>query len=250
MDWSEYLNQQLTETLKKKVVIRNSKKVYKWVSSDPDKYDVVRDKNGNFHEVPRDKALDKKKSLIAKVVQKTAKSKGKAKRAASFKARERVGLEYNKEMPDIVRSRGPGGHVPGGPMKEATLNEAPHSYLYSDDAGDHIWDFYAEIRNDCSWLLDVVSIYQDRKLMTQDGGAQENEELLDIPEEALPEITDNLMYNIEFLLIAAKDFVRAPMDIKNKFKNGIPVKLFDALKPYIDKMQRKTPLSDYQDDNK
>lgn len=250
MDFQQYLERELTETLKKKIVIRNGKRKKKWVTTNPEKYDIVCDNEGNPREVPKNKALDKKKSLIAKVVQKVAKNKGKAKRKASFNARKRMNIEYNKELPDIVRSRGPGGHVPGGPMKESFLNEAPHTYLYSDDEKDHIWDFYAEIRNDCSWLLDVVSIYRDHKLMTVDGGKQEDEDVLDIPEEALPEITDNLMFNIEFLLIAAKDFVRAPEDIKNLFKNNIPAKLYNALKPYIDKMYRKTPLSDYQDDNK
>lgn len=248
MDLAQYLDRELTETLKKKIVIRDGKRKIKWVSSKPDKYDIVYDDNDRPHEVPKDKALDRKKHLIAMIVQKTAKNKGKAQRKASFKMRARLGLEYNKELPDIVRSRGPGGHIQGGPMKEQTLNEAPHSYLWSDDAGDHIWDFYAEIRNDCSWLLDVVSIYKDHKLVTQVAGKQEDADVLDIPDEAISEITDNLMYNIEFLLIAAKDFVRAPADIKRLFLDNVPAKLVDALKPYIEKMQRKTPLSDYMDD--
>lgn len=249
MTLSDLLNDCLTEALKKKYVVRNGKRVAKWVTSKKDKYKVEYDANGQPKEV-RITAGERRRRRMG---QKKGKLKRKAKvglielrRRKSFIARRNAGMAYNKKLPDIVLSRGPNGKMPSAkpktlyPVRESTLNESPHSYLFSDNEGyDYFWDFYSELAGGYEWLRQVIDIYTKHEIVSIEKDANNSEygDVIEIPKEYLAEITENLVSNLEFLCVAAKDFVDAPKELRNRFMNAIPAKLFVAMQPYIRKME-------------
>lgn len=102
---------ELDESLKKKFVVRNGKKVAKWKTTKAGKYRVEYDENGK----PREVRITAKERINRKKGQKKGKIKRKAKiasiekkRKRSFIARKNVGLgSYNLKFPDQVQNRKP-----------------------------------------------------------------------------------------------------------------------------------------------
>ena len=238
----------LNEALRVKWVIRKGKRKKKYVTTRKGKYRVEYDANGMPHE-KRITATERRKRKFG---QRRGKLKRKAriglielKRKKSFIARRNMGMQYNKKIPDVVLSRGPGGHVVQGPknndktihpkLKESLLQEAPHSYLFTDENGeDFVWDFYAEFVKDSSWLEQVIDIYTKRQLICIRPDKKSDEaDLYGFDNDILDQITDNLAYNIEFLNMAADAFVDADKDLQDRFRDSVPAKLFTAMLPMI-----------------
>lgn len=117
MNWKDYISdseqileesvQELDEKLVMKPVIRDGKKIKHWVTNKPG-YRVQYDKNHQPREV-KISAAEKKNRKLA---QKKAAAKRKSemnllqkKRLKSFKIRDQLHLDYDKENPDIVTAR-------------------------------------------------------------------------------------------------------------------------------------------------
>ena len=240
----------LNEALRIKWVVRNGKRVKKWVTTKKGRYRVAYDENGNPKEV-RITATERRKRKIG---QRRGKLKRKSriglielKRRRSFIARRNAGLQhYNKKLPDIVFSRGPDGHLPKfqGPddertihpnMKESLLLEAPHSYLFTDENGnDWCFDFFSELVNDSSWLGQVIDIYTKNELVSINPDYREQGgEIYEIDDDIKAQITDNLIDNIEFINMAAHDYVLADDALQIRFRNSVPAKLYAKMLPMI-----------------
>lgn len=249
MNLEEYCEQELSEALKVKYVVRNGKRKKKWVTTKKGKYRVEYE-NGQ----PKEVRITAGERRRRKIGQRKGKLKRKAKvgiielrRRKSFIARRNAGMAYNKKIPDIVTSRGPNGHIPDvdkiktlHPVRESYLMESPHSYLFSDDEGnDYFWDFYSEIAGGYEWLQQVIDIYTKHEIVSLEKDANNSEygDVIEIPPEYISEITENLVSNLEFLCVAAKDFIDAPKDVQNAFMDKVPAKLFMAMQPYIRKME-------------
>lgn len=246
--FENYCDHEISEALKVKYVVRNGKRKKKWITTKRDKYKVEY-KNGQ----PKEVRITSGERRRRKLGQRKGKLKRKAKvglielrRRKSFIARRNAGMAYNKKLPDIVLSRGPNGKIPSTkpktlyPVRESVLNESPHSYLFSDNEGyDYFWDFYSELAGGYEWLQQVIDIYTKREIVSIEKDANNSEygDVIEIPKEYLSEITENLVSNLEFLCVAAKDFVDAPKELRNRFMNAIPAKLFVAMQPYIRKME-------------
>lgn len=251
MNFEDYLDTELTEALKKKYVVRHGKRISKWVSNRKNKYKVVYDASGKPMEV-RLTAAERRKRRMG---QKRGKLKRKSKmgiielrRKKSFIARRNNGMQYNKKVPDIVASRGPDGRIGGTPgpkrlhpANESFLFESPHSFLFSAGDVDYCWDFYAEAVNDGTWLEQVLDIYKNHKLITlvKDANNKDVGEIIEIPADALYEITDNLFYNIEFINTAAKDWHLCPAELKVELENYLPMKLYKAIIMQAEKWANK-----------
>ena len=265
MNLEEYCEQELSEALKVKYVVRNGKRKKKWVTTKKGKYRVEYE-NGQ----PKEVRITAGERRRRKIGQRKGKLKRKAKvgiielrRRKSFIARRNAGMAYNKKIPDIVTSRGPDGHLADTPeakklrdmnlgagnfighhklhpVRESYLMESPHSYLFSDDEGnDYFWDFYSEIAGGYEWLQQIIDIYTKHEIVSLEKDANNSEygDVIEIPPEYISEITENLVSNLEFLCVAAKDFVDAPKDVQNAFMDKVPAKLFMAMQPYIRKME-------------
>lgn len=245
MNFEEYCN----EALKVKYVVRNGKRKKKWVTTKKGKYKVEYE-NGR----PKEVRITAGERRRRKLGQRKGKLKRKAKvgiielrRRKSFVARRNAGMAYNKKIPDIVLSRGPDGHIGGKPgprtlhpANESYLVEAPHAYLFTDNEGnDYFWDFYSELNNDYTWLEQIVDIYTKHELISLKPDANNSEygDVIEFGPEYLDEITQNLMFNLAFVSTAAHDFVYAPKEIQDKFRDNIPAKLFTAIQPYIRKYE-------------
>lgn len=249
MIFEEYVNQEINEALKVKYVVRNGKRKKKWVTTKKGKYRVEY-VNGQ----PKEVRITASERRRRKLGQRKGKLKRKAKigvielkRRKSFIARRNAGMAYNKKIPDIVTSRGPDGHIPDAakprtlhPVREAMLYESPHSYLFSDELGnDYFWDFYSEIAGGYEWLQQIIDIYTKHEIISIEKNANNSEygDIIEIPAEYISEITENLISNLEFLCVAAKDFIDAPKEMQYAFMNKVPAKLFMAMQPYIRKME-------------
>lgn len=251
MNFEDYLDTELTEALKTKYVVRDGKRKKKWVTTKKGKYKVVYDASGKPMEV-RLTAAERRKRRMG---QKRGKLKRKSKmgiielrRKKSFIARRNNGMQYNKNVPDIVASRGPDGRIGGTPgpkrlhpANESFLFESPHSFLFSAGDVDYCWDFYAEAVNDGTWLEQVLDIYKNHKLITlvKDANNKDVGEIIEIPTDALYEITDNLFYNIEFINTAAKDWHLCPAELKVELENYLPMKLYKAIIMQAEKWANK-----------
>lgn len=245
------LESDISESLKKKYVIRAGKRVSKWISTKKTKYKVVYDASGKPMEVRLTAAERRKRKMGQKHGQLKRKSKLgmiELRRKKSFIARRNNGMQYNKKVPDIVASRGPDGRIGGTPgpkrlhpANESFLFESPHSFLFSDGDIDYCWDFYAEAVNDGTWLEQILDIYKNHKLITlvKDANNKDAGEVIEIPADALYDITDNLFYNIEFINTAAKDWSICPAELKVELENYLPLKLFRAITDAAEKMANK-----------
>lgn len=252
MNLDEYA---LQEALRVKYVVRNGKRVKKWVTTRKGKYRVEYDENGKPREV-RITATERRKRKLGqrrgKLKRLAKMGRIELKRKKSFITRRNIGMQYNKKLPDIVTARGPNGRVSGAPtgapkmdtlhpVKESLILEAPHAYLFSDADNDYCWDFYAETIPDSSWLEQVIDIYTKRQIITiNPEGSNPNEgELNGLSDEHIEDITENLMYSLEFINYAADAFVNADEDLKERFRNSVPAKLFDAMLPMINSLTVK-----------
>lgn len=243
---SDYM---LNETLRVKWVVRNGKRKKKFVSTKKGQYRVEYDSAGNPHEV-RITAAERRR-------RKMGQRKGKLKRLAkvgviemkrkkSFVARKNQGMQYNKKLPDVVLSRGPGGHVPSKPMtlhptNESLLCEAPHALLFTDGTGkEWYWDFYAELVDDSSWLEQIIDIYTKHEIISLNPDHSSAATIYNMSDTIVDEITDNLIdAGMIFANMVALAYVKADDDLKERFRNSIPAKLFNTFIPYINKYEVK-----------
>lgn len=249
MNFADYCEQELSEALKVKYVVRNGKRKKKWVTTKKGKYKVEYE-DGR----PKEVRITASERRRRKLGQRKGKLKRKAKigiielrRRKSFVARRNAGMAYNKKIPDVILSRGPDGKIGGipgprtlHPANESYLMEAPHAYLFTDNEdNDYFWDFYSEINNDSTWLNQIVDIYTKHEIISLKPDANNSGygDIIEIGEEYLPEITQNLMFNLPFLTTAAYDFVHAPKEIQDRFRDNVPAKLFAAIQPYIRKYE-------------
>ena len=137
MKWAEYIEnaneiieeQDLTldERLVKKEMIRDRKRIKKWVSTKPG-WKVEYDKN----HMPREVKISATEKKNRKLAQQKAKRKRKAKekfsqklRLSSFKKRDSLGLDYDKKNPALVTAREEGKKIPSdikGALKQKLDN--------------------------------------------------------------------------------------------------------------------------------
>ena len=122
MNWAEYLENAneiiedehlpLDEKLVQKVIVRDKQRVKKWVSSKVG-WRVEFDKN----HIPREVKISATEEKNRKLAQQKAKNKRKnplyqKKRLKSFKKRDQIGLDYDKENPDVNTAREKNQKVP------------------------------------------------------------------------------------------------------------------------------------------
>ena len=243
---SDYM---LNETLRVKWVVRNGKRKKKYITTKKGTHRVEYDSAGNPHEV-RITAAERRR-------RKMGQRKGKLKRMAkvgviemkrkkSFVARKNQGMQYNKKLPDIVTARGPGGHIPSKPMalhptNESLLCEAPHALLFTDGTGkEWYWDFYAELVDDSSWLEQIIDIYTKHQIISLNPDHSSAATIYNMSDTIVDEITDNLIdAGMIFANMVAMAYVKADDDLKERFRNSVPAKLFNTFIPYINKYEAK-----------
>lgn len=122
MNWAEYLENAneiiedkhlpLDEKLVQKVIVRDKQRVKKWISTKVG-WRVEFDKN----HIPREVKISATEEKNRKLAQQKAKNKRKnplyqKKRLKSFKKRDQIGLDYDKENPDINTAREKNQKVP------------------------------------------------------------------------------------------------------------------------------------------
>jgi hypothetical protein len=118
MTWKEYIDNAekvltehenaINERLVKKSVVRDGKKITHWVSTKPN-CRVQFDKNHN----PKEHIItptERKRRELAQRLKGKVERQGQMKniqkqRLKSFKQRDMLGIDYNKEIPDIVNNR-------------------------------------------------------------------------------------------------------------------------------------------------
>ena len=243
---SDYM---INESLRVKWVVRNGKRKKKWITTKKEHYRVEYDSAGNPHEV-RITAAERRRRKLGQ-------RKGKLKRLAkvgviemkrkkSFVARKNQGMQYNKKLPDIVLSRGPGGHIPSlpktiHPTNESLLCEAPHSLLFTDGTGkEWYWDFYAELVDDSSWLEQIIDIYTKHQIISLNPDHASAATIYNMSDGIVDEITDNLIdAGMIFASMVAQAYVKADPDLKERFRNSVPAKLFNTFIPYINRYEVK-----------
>ena len=239
----------LNEALRVKWVVRNGKRKKKYVTTKKGTHRVEYDAQGNPHE-KRITASERRKRKLGQ-------KKGKLKRLAkigtielkrkkSFITRRNQGMNYNKKIPDIVVARGPDGHKAAGPQtlhptNESLLCEAPHALLFTDGTGkEWYWDFYAELVDDSSWLEQIIDIYTKHQIISLNPNQSSAATIYNISDGIIDDITDNLMdAGMIFNNMVAYAFVTADEDLKERFRNSIPAKLFNVFIPYIQKYEQK-----------
>lgn len=124
MNWAEYIENAdeivedhdlaLDERLVKKEMVRDRQRIKKWVSTKPG-WKVEYDKN----HMPREVKISATEKKNRRLAQQKAKRKRKAKekfsqklRQMSFKKRDSLGLDYDKENPALVTAREEGKKIP------------------------------------------------------------------------------------------------------------------------------------------
>jgi len=229
----------LLEALKKKMVVRDGKRVEKWTTTNKEDFRVEYDANGKPKEVritAEERRNREKGQKSGKLKRKAQQGNIQAKRKRSFRVRKNSKLGYNKDNPEIIRSRGKDGKI------EESLKlilESPHSYLF----GDYVWDFYAEVNDDSSWLQQIVDIYKDRKLVSVvDGDKSNNREsgnIIRIGDSDIEEITNNLMFNLSFIATAGKDYLSASEELKKEMDKYIPREFLLQIKHMANKIAEK-----------
>ena len=132
MNWAEYLENAdeiiedesltLDEKLVQKVIVRDKQRVKKWVSTKVG-WRVEFDKN----HIPREVKISATEEKNRKLAQQKAKNKRKnplyqKRRLKSFKKRDQIGLDYDKENPDINTAREKNQKVPSD-IKGALLQK-------------------------------------------------------------------------------------------------------------------------------
>lgn len=132
MNWAEYLENAdeiiedesltLDEKLVQKVIVRDKQRVKKWVSTKVG-WRVEFDKN----HIPREVKISATEEKNRKLAQQKAKNKRKnplyqKRRLKSFKKRDQIGLDYDKENPDVNTAREKNQKVPSD-IKGALLQK-------------------------------------------------------------------------------------------------------------------------------
>lgn len=132
MNWAEYLENAdeiiedesltLDEKLVQKVIVRDKQRVKKWVSTKVG-WRVEFDKN----HIPREVKISATEEKNRKLAQQKAKNKRKnplyqKKRLKSFKKRDQLSLDYDKENPDVNTAREKNQKVPSD-IKGALLQK-------------------------------------------------------------------------------------------------------------------------------
>lgn len=132
MNWAEYLENAneiiedesltLDEKLVQKVIVRDKQRVKKWISTKVG-WRVEFDKN----HIPREVKISATEEKNRKLAQQKAKNKRKnplyqKKRLKSFKKRDQIGLDYDKENPDVNTAREKNQKVPSD-IKGALLQK-------------------------------------------------------------------------------------------------------------------------------
>lgn len=144
MNWAEYLENAdeiiedesltLDEKLVQKVIVRDKQRVKKWVSTKVG-WRVEFDKN----HIPREVKISATEEKNRKLAQQKAKNKRKnplyqKRRLKSFKKRDQIGLDYDKENPDVNTAREKNQKVPSdikGALKQKleTIKNKLHDRL-------------------------------------------------------------------------------------------------------------------------
>lgn len=235
MNFEQYID----EALKVKYVVRKNKKVKKWKTTRPGKYRVEYDANGKPREVRitaterRNRKLGQRKGKIKRAAKKNIIE---LKRKKSFKARQNMGLAYNKKLPDIVQDRKPyipkpktangekflapkfEGYCDGFQdyLEENILLEWPEGIIWSDETKgiDIGWDFCSEATpEDGEWLYQLVTLYkygymetyrEDRNQPANEDGLISNPHI-EFSSSQIADITDNLCLDWGFIKQANND---------------------------------------------
>lgn len=144
MNWAEYLENAdeiiedesltLDEKLVQKVIVRDKQRVKKWITTKVG-WRVQYDKN----HIPREVKISATEEKNRKLAQQKAKNKRKnplyqKRRLKSFKKRDQIGLDYDKENPDINTAREKNQKVPSdikGALKQKleTIKNKLHDRL-------------------------------------------------------------------------------------------------------------------------
>ena len=144
MNWAEYLENAneiiedesltLDEKLVQKVIVRDKQRVKKWISTKVG-WRVEFDKN----HIPREVKISATEEKNRKLAQQKAKNKRKnplyqKKRIKSFKKRDQISLDYDKEHPDVNTAREKNQKVPSdikGALKQKleTIKNKLHDRL-------------------------------------------------------------------------------------------------------------------------
>ena len=132
MNWAEYLENAdeiiedesltLDEKLVQKVIVRDKQRVKKWVSTKVG-WRVEFDQN----HIPREVKISATEEKNRKLAQQKAQNKRKnplyqKRRLKSFKKRDQIGLDYDKENPDVNTAREKNQKVPSD-IKGALLQK-------------------------------------------------------------------------------------------------------------------------------
>jgi hypothetical protein len=245
----------MNESLRVKWVIRNGKRTKKWVTTKKGKYRVEMDAGGHPHEV----RITAKEKRNRKLGQRRGKAKRLAKigqielrRKKSFVARKNQGMKY---IPDLLGAVGNAVKkvvktAKSGldkvkrtlhPTNESLLCEAPHSLLFTDGTGkEWYWDFYAELVDDSSWLEQIIDIYTKHQIISLNPDHASAATIYNMSDGIVDEITDNLIdAGMIFASMVAQAYVKADPDLKERFRNSVPAKLFNTFIPYINRYEVK-----------
>lgn len=232
---TEENSQILDEALKKKFVIRNGKRVVKWVTTRKGKYRVQIDRKSGQ---PKEVFITNKERINRKKGQKKAAIKRKAKqksisrlRKKAFKVRHAQGMEYNtknfkkklskEDLKDIKLSH---SLLHPNMMREQAelLCESP----WPEILPGFVWDFFAEY--DPCWLMQLVTLYKFHEMESVVKGRNEVETFTVSPGE-LDTITKNLMSDIVFKGFARTDFKNLSDVEKEQFLAVVPQELIKAI---------------------
>ena len=262
MNFEDYIN----EALKVKYVVRKNKKIKKWKTDRPGKYRVEYDENGK----PREVRITAKERRNRKIGQRKGKIKRQAKmnlikmkQKKSFKARQNMGMAYNKKLPDINVNRKPYEPVKQkferekdkllSPrfesfmdgfqdyLNESLLLEWPEGIIWSDSTKgiDIGWDFCSEAEEDGEWLKQLVTLFKYGVMETlrDDRNQPANEDgfvsqpRLEFSDAQVADIAETLYYDWGFIEQARND-IKLIKDEKllADLEKYVPEKLWKKIK--------------------
>lgn len=255
IDFEEYIENNLDEKVIRKAMIRNRKKIFKWIDTRPG-YRIQYDKNGN-HKSVRIKAKERLarhlgQSLHGKKKRKNQEKKIERNRIRALQLRKSIGMgHYDKKNPakrsdslfsTIKKKAKAAAEKTLHPKYESfidflnnenILNESPHSFLLDNDTMEVCWDFYEE-DSPTTWMEQLVTLYRDKHIesarpngnATLDGDIIES---IDFEDDELEEVTNNLMYGFEFIAVAHEDFKRCSPKLQADLKKYLPPKLYNRI---------------------
>lgn len=235
----QYLDQpdkpELDEALKKKFVIRNGKRTWKWTTTRKGKYRVQIDKKTGQ---PKEVFITNMERINRKKGQKKAAIKRKAKQKAisrlrrkAFRVRRNQGMRYStgafkKKLSKEEKIALQINHslIHPNMMKEQfdMICESP----WPEILPDFVWDFFAEL--DPAWLMQLVTLYTFKEM--ESVAKDRNEvEVLQVTDDELKVITKNLMKDRVFLGLARHDFSNLSDVEQEEFLSVVPQELIQAI---------------------